>query len=170
MSMTWPTMYSVMDNPPAPASCPGTEMRTEYALSVDQDGRKCLRAIREFNIRDHIQSFAPGCDMAVILNKLHAGLIPIGFDDGNCVDLSLMPKDVVDALHNLGQFKDTFSRMPADVQEMFGYDPNLFINAFVDGTLPTKLQELMESQVEPDKPVDKPDQLESAPAEPVSKE
>lgn len=170
MSMTWPTMYSVMDNPSEPASCPGTEMRTEYALSVDKDGRKCLRAIREFNVRDHIQSFAPGCDMAVILNKLHAGLIPIGFDDKNCVDLSLLPKDVVDALHNLGQFKDTFSRMPADVQAMFGYDPNLFINAFIDGTLPSRLQELMESQVETDKPADNPDETEESLPDSASKE
>lgn len=154
--MKWKTMFSAMFEPDAVFSNPGNDERIEYALSVGKDGRKCLREVRKYSMRDHIQSFAPGCDMAVILNKLRAGLISSDFDESNCVDLSIMPKDVVDALHNLGQFKSTFSQFPAEVQKMFSYDPNLFLNSFIDGTLPSMLQSLVNPDPQP-QPEPQPD-------------
>ena len=91
-------MYDVYENPVSVESNPGTATREEFKLSVGKDGRKCLTKIRDIDISAYINSYAPGCDMAVILDKLQAGLISTDFDEKNCVDLSLIPKDVVDAM------------------------------------------------------------------------
>lgn len=75
MSKKWLTMFDVYENPVPVESNPGTATREEYKLSVGKDGRKCLTKIRDIDISAYINSFAPGCDMAVILDKLQAGLI-----------------------------------------------------------------------------------------------
>lgn len=142
MSKKWLTMYDVYENPVPVESNPGTATREEYKLSVGKDGRKCLTKIRDIDISAFINSFAPGCDMAVILDKLQAGLISTGFDEKNCVDLSMMPKDVVDAMQKARQFRESFSEFPSEVQELFDYDSNLFIQSFLDGSLDSALDSL----------------------------
>lgn len=142
MSKKWLTMYDVYENPVRVESNPGTATREEYKLSVGKDGRKCLTKIRDIDISAYINSYAPGCDMAVILNKLQAGLISTDFDEKNCVDLSMMPKDVVDAMQKTRQFRESFSEFPLEVQELFNYDSNLFIQSFLDGSLDSALDSL----------------------------
>lgn len=160
MSQKWKTMYDAFNNPDSVSSCPGSTMRAEYKLSVGKDGRKCLTKIRDIDMSAYINSFAPGCDMAVILNKLQAGLISTDFDEKNCVDLSVLPKDVVDAMQKTREFKDQFSNFPSEVQKLFNYDPNIFIQSFVDGSLEDALRTLgSPDHVDPpaDSPVDTPD-------------
>lgn len=158
MSKKWLTMYDVYENPVPVESNPGTAIREEYKLSVGKDGRKCLTKIRDIDISAYINSFAPGCDMAVILDKLQAGLISTDFDEKNCVDLSMMPKDVVDAMQKTRQFRESFSEFPSEVQELFDYDPNLFIQSFLDGSLDSALDSLRKPDPKPDpKPDSDPD-------------
>ena len=142
MSKKWLTMYDVYENPVPVESNPGTVIREEFKLSVGKDGRKCLTKIRDIDISAYINSFAPGCDMAVILDKLQAGLISTDFDEKNCVDLSIMPRDVVDAMQKTRQFRESFSDFPPEVQELFNYDSNLFIQSFLDGNLESALATL----------------------------
>lgn len=142
MSKKWLTMYDVYENPVPVESNPGTVTREEFKLSVGKDGRKCLTKIRDIDISAYINSFAPGCDMAVILDKLQAGLIPTDFDEKNCIDLSIMPRDVVDAMQKTRQFRESFSEFPPEVQELFNYDSNLFIQSFLDGSLDSALDSL----------------------------
>lgn len=142
MSKKWLTMYDVYENPVPVESNPGTAIREDYKLSVGKDGRKCLTKVRDIDISAYINSFAPGCDMAVILDKLQAGLISTDFDEKNCVDLSLMPKDVVDAMQKTREFRAKFSEFPPEVQELFGYDSNIFIQSFLDGNLDSVLATL----------------------------
>lgn len=150
MSKKWLTMYDVYENPVPVESNPGTATREEYKLSVGKDGRKCLTKIRDIDISAYINSYAPGCDMAVILDKLQAGLISTDFDEKNCVDLSLMPKDVVDAMQRTRQFRESFSEFPPEVQELFNYDSNLFIQSFLDGSLDSALDSLRKPDPKPD--------------------
>ena len=154
MSQKWKTMYDAYNDPDPVNSCPGNSMRPEFKLSVGKDGRKCLTKIRDIDISAYINSFAPGCDMAVILNKLQAGLIPTDFDEKNCVDLSMLPKDVVDAMQKTREFKNQFSDFPPEVQELFNYDPNLFIQSFVDGSLEDVLNTLRSADPPADPPAD----------------
>lgn len=154
MSKKWLTMYDVYENPVPVESNPGTATREEFKLSVGKDGRKCLTKIRDIDISAYINSFAPGCDMAVILDKLQAGLISTDFDEKNCVDLSLMPKDVVDAMQKTRQFREQFSEFPPEVQELFGYDSNLFIQSFLDGSLDSALATLQNPKPDEPKPDD----------------
>lgn len=154
MSKKWLTMYDVYENPVPVESNPGTVTREEYKLSVGKDGRKCLTKIRDIDISAYINSYAPGCDMAVILDKLQAGLISTDFDEKNCVDLSLMPKDVVDAMQKTRQFREQFSEFPQEVQELFGYDSNLFIQSFLDGSLDSALATLQNPKPDDPKPDD----------------
>lgn len=156
MIQKWKTMYDVYDNPDPVSSCPGSTMRPEYKLSVGKDGRKCLTKIRDIDMSAYINSFAAGCDMAVILNKLQAGLIPTDFDEKNCVDLSVLPKDVIDAMQKTREFKDKFSDFPLEVQELFNYDSNLFIQSFVDGSLEDALNSLRTANPPADLPADPP--------------
>ena len=142
MSKKWLTMYDVYENPVPVESNPGTAIREEYKLSVGKDGRKCLTKIRDIDISAYINSYAPGCDMAVILDKLQAGLISTDFDEKNCVDFAMMPQDVVDALQKTRQFRESFSEFPLEVQELFSYDSNLFIQSFLDGSLDSALDSL----------------------------
>lgn len=155
MSKKWMTMYDVYENPVPVESNPGTATREEYKLSVGKDGRKCLTKIRDIDISAYINSYAPGCDMAVILDKLQAGLISTDFDEKNCVDLSLIPKDVVDAMQKTRQFREQFSEFPLEVQELFGYDSNLFIQSFLDGSLDSTLATLQNPKTGDLKPDDK---------------
>ena len=158
MSKKWLTMYDVYENPVSVESNPGTATREEFKLSVGKDGRKCLTKIRDIDISAYINSYAPGCDMAVILDKLQAGLISTDFDEKNCVDLSLIPKDVVDAMQKTRQFREQFSQFPPEVQELFGYDSNLFIQSFLDGSLDSALDSLRKPKPDDPKPDDpKPD-------------
>lgn len=158
MSKKWLTMYDVYENPVPVESNPGTATREEYKLSVGKDGRKCLTKIRDIDISAYINSYAPGCDMAVILDKLQAGLISTDFDEKNCVDLSMMPKDVVDAMQKTRQFRESFSEFPPEVQELFNYDSNLFIQSFLDGSLDSALDSLRKPDPKPDtEPDPKPD-------------
>lgn len=150
MSKKWLTMYDVYENPVTVESNPGTATREEYKLSVGKDGRKCLTKIRDIDISAYINSYAPGCDMAVILDKLQAGLISTDFDEKNCVDLSMMPKDVVDAMQRTRQFRESFSEFPPEVQELFNYDSNLFIQSFLDGSLDSALDSLRKPDPEPE--------------------
>jgi hypothetical protein len=143
-------MYDVYENPVPVESNPGTATREEYKLSVGKDGRKCLTKIRDIDISAYINSYAPGCDMAVILDKLQAGLISTDFDEKNCVDLSMMPKDVVDAMQRTRQFRESFSEFPPEVQELFNYDSNLFIQSFLDGSLDSALDSLRKPDPKPD--------------------
>nr|QJB21147.1 MAG: internal scaffolding protein [Microvirus sp.] len=143
-------MYDVYENPVPVESNPGTATREEYKLSVGKDGRKCLTKIRDIDISAYINSYAPGCDMAVILDKLQAGLISTDFDEKNCVDLSLMPKDVVDAMQKTRQFRESFSDFPSEVQELFNYDSNLFIQSFLDGSLDSAFDSLRKLEPKPD--------------------
>lgn len=158
MSKKWLTMYDVYENPVPVESNPGTATREEYKLSVGKDGRKCLTKIRDIDISAYINSYAPGCDMAVILDKLQAGLISTDFDEKNCVDLTMMPKDVVDAMQRTRQFRESFSEFPPEVQELFNYDSNLFIQSFLDGSLDSALDSLRKPDSKPDPDPDpKPD-------------
>lgn len=134
--MVWSNMYDAYFNPVDVSTPSGELTRKEFALAVDKSGRKCLREIREYDISDYINSFAPGCDMSVILNKLDAGLIPKGFDDRHCVDLTMMPHDIVDALSSLRTFRTQFADLDDRVQAMFGYDADAFINALINDQLP----------------------------------
>ena len=162
MSKKWLTMYDVYENPVPVESNPGTATRAEYKLSVGKDGRKCLTKIRDIDISAYINSYAPGCDMAVILDKLQAGLISTDFDEHNCVDLSMMPKDVVDAMQKTRQFREQFSEFPLEVQELFGYDSNLFIQSFLDGSLDSALDSLNKQKPDQQKSdQQKPDQQKS---------
>ena len=146
----WLTMFDAYFEPVPVATNPGTTTREEFKLSVGKDGRKCLTKIRDVDISAYINSYAPGCDMAVILDKLQAGLISPDFDEKNCVDLSMMPRDVVDAMQKTRQFRESFSEFPPEVQELFDYDSNLFIQSFLDGSLDSSLATL--SKPKPDDP------------------
>lgn len=152
MSKKWLTMYDVYENPVPVESNPGTATREEYKLSVGKDGRKCLTKIRDIDISAYINSYAPGCDMAVILNKLQAGLISTDFDEHNCVDLSMMPRDVVDAMQKTRQFRESFADFPEEVQKLFDYDSNLFIQSFLDGSLDSALDSLNKQKPDSQKP------------------
>lgn len=152
MSKKWLTMYDVYENPVLMESNPGTATREEYKLSVGKDGRKCLTKIRDIDISAYINSYAPGCDMAVILNKLQAGLISTDFDEHNCVDLSMMPRDVVDAMQKTRQFRESFADFPEEVQKLFNYDSNLFIQSFLDGSLDSALDSLNKQKPDSQKP------------------
>ena len=152
MSKKWLTMYDVYENPVMVESNPGTATREEYKLSVGKDGRKCLTKIRDIDISAYINSYAPGCDMAVILNKLQAGLISTDFDEHNCVDLSMMPRDVVDAMQKTRQFRESFADFPEEVQKLFDYDSNLFIQSFLDGSLDSALDSLNKQKPDSQKP------------------
>lgn len=154
MSQKWKTMYDAYNNPEPVSSCPGSTMRPEFKLSVGKDGRKCLTKIRDIDISAYINSFSAGCDMAVILNKLQAGLISTDFDEKNCVDLSVFPKDVVDAMQKTKEFKNQFSDFSPEVQKLFNYDPNLFIQSFIDGSLEDALSTLQSTVSPADSPVD----------------
>lgn len=151
MSKKWLTMFDAFFEPVPVESNPGTTTREEFKLSVGKDGRKCLTKIRDVDISAYINSYAPGCDMAVILDKLQAGLISSDFDEKNCVDLSMMPRDVVDAMQKTRQFRESFAEFPSEVQELFNYDPNLFIQSFLDGSLDSALAVL--SKPKPDDPI-----------------
>ena len=154
----WSTMFDAYFDPVPVATNPGTTTREEFKLSVGKDGRKCLTKIRDVDISAYINSYAPGCDMAVILDKLQAGLISPDFDEKNCVDLSLMPRDVVDAMQKTREFRESFSEFPSEVQELFNYDSNLFIQSFLDGSLDSALASLKKPDPEPDPKLDpKPD-------------
>lgn len=154
MSKKWLTMFDAFFEPVPVESNPGTATREEFKLSVGKDGRKCLTKIRDVDIAAYINSYAPGCDMAVILDKLQAGLISSDFDEKNCVDLSMMPRDVVDAMQKTRQFRESFAEFPSEVQELFDYDSNLFIQSFLDGSLDSALATL--SKPKPDDPVPDP--------------
>ena len=88
--------------------------------------------------------------MAVILDKLQAGLISTDFDENNCIDLSIMPRDVVDAMQKTRQFRESFSEFPPEVQELFNYDSNLFIQSFLDGSLDSAFDSLRKPDPKPD--------------------
>lgn len=152
MSKKWMTMYDVYENPVLVESNPGTATCEEYKLSVGKDGRKCLTKIRDIDISAYINSYAPGCDMAVILNKLQAGLISTDFDEHNCIDLSIMPRDVVDAMQKTRQFRESFADFPEEVQKLFDYDSNLFIQSFLDGSLDSALDSLNKQKPESQEP------------------
>lgn len=146
----WLTMFDSYFEPVPVESNPGTATREEFKLSVGKDGRKCLTKIRDVDISAYINSYAPGCDMAVILDKLQAGLISSDFGEKNCVDLSMMPRDVVDAMQKTRQFRESFSEFPSEVQELFNYDSNLFIQSFLDGSLDSALATLNKPEPEPE--------------------
>lgn len=156
MSKKWLTMFDTFFEPVPVATNPGTATREEFKLSVGKDGRKCLTKIRDVDISAYINSYAPGCDMAVILDKLQAGLISSDFDEKNCVDLSMMPRDVVDAMQKTRQFRESFAEFPSEVQQLFNYDSNLFIQSFLDGSLDSALATLSKPEPDPD-PDLKPD-------------
>ena len=146
MSEKWLTMFDTYFHPAEVCSAAGETTRAEYVLSVGKDGRKCLSKVRDVDISAEINSYAPGCDMAVILNKLQSGLIPTDFNDSNCVDLTLLPKDVVEAMQKTREFRDQFSDFPEEVQKLFQYDPNVFVQSFVDGSLSDALATLKSSE------------------------
>lgn len=156
MSEKWLTMYDTYFHPAEVSSAAGETTRAEYVLSVGKDGRKCLSKVRDVDISAEINSYAPGCDMAVILNKLQAGLIPTDYDESNCVDLTVLPKDVVEAMQKTREFRDQFSDFPEEVQKLFQYDPNVFMQSFIDGSLSDALATLKTPEPDP-KPDPKPD-------------
>jgi hypothetical protein len=150
MSKKWLTMFDTFFEPVPVATNPGSSTREEFKLSVGKDGRKCLTKIRDVDISAYINSYAPGCDMAVILDKLQAGLISTDFDEKNCVDLSMIPRDVVDAMQKTRQFRESFAEFPSEVQELFNYDSNLFIQSFLDGSLDSALATLSKPKLDSD--------------------
>ena len=156
MSEKWLTMYDTYFHPAEVSTAVGDTTRAEYVLSVGKDGRKCLSKVRDVDISAEINSYAPGCDMAVILNKLQAGLIPTDYDESNCVDLTVLPKDVVEAMQKTREFRDQFSDFPEEVQRLFQYDPNVFMQSFIDGSLSDALATLKTPEPDPE-PDPKPD-------------
>lgn len=157
-TMHWKTMFDTFFDPVEVSTSAGDETRAEYVLSVGKDGRKCLSKVRDVDISAEINSYAPGCDMAVILNKLQAGLIPTDYDESNCVDLTVLPKDVVEAMQKTREFRDQFSDFPEEVQKLFGYDPNVFMQSFIDGSLTDALATLKTPEPDPkSKPESKPE-------------
>ena len=145
----WLTMYDTYFHPAEVRSAAGETTRAEYVLSVGKDGRKCLSKVRDVDISAEINSYAPGCDMAVILNKLQAGLISTDFGDDNCVDLTVLPKDVVEAMQKTREFRDQFADFPEEVHKLFGYDPNVFMQSFIDGSLSDALATLQAPKPDP---------------------
>lgn len=163
MSEKWLTMYDTYFHPAEVSSAAGDTTRAEYVLSVGKDGRKCLSKVRDVDISAEINSYAPGCDMAVILNKLQAGLIPTDYDESNCVDLTVLPKDVVEAMQKTREFRDQFSDFPEEVQKLFGYDANVFMQSFIDGSLSDALATIKTPESDP-----KPDPDSNSNSDPES--
>lgn len=161
----WPTSVSSYFEPETIFTSSGDNVRKEYCLAVGKDGRQFLKEIREYDISDYINSFAAGCDMSIILNKLQAGLIPTDFNENHVVDLTIMPKSVVDALTSLKEFKSQFANFDPELQAVFGYDPDVFINSFVNGQLSDVLARFNDTKKsdppEPDSPEPDPPVLNS---------
>lgn len=99
----------------------GDEVESEYRLSRDEKGNCIYKKVGEKNIQEYIGSFANGCALSAILDRI--SLMPVSDkvrylqqeSDGVGADLSHMPTDGTEAfimVQKLGrQYPQIFERV-----------------------------------------------------------
>lgn len=116
-------------------SSSGSRLRKKYIKSYDKDGAYRLIEDGFEDVYDSIQKAANGVTLDALIRRAKAG------DDSairepidSYVDLSHVPKDLLEAHQMLIDAKDRYYSLPAELRSKFGNSFDEFLKASADGS------------------------------------
>lgn len=83
------------------------------------------------NVHKLIQKSAEGTKVYEILDKMARGLIgDVSFNQGSFIDVSTMPKDIIEVYETARKAEKEFSDVPKEMKDLFGSNPFEFASNF----------------------------------------
>lgn len=106
----------------------GSSVTTTYSAEYDKTGTLQLKPTGEHDLYAEIQSHKDSTDLALILNRYFNGdPTVLSRVQGAYMDVSEMPTNVHEAMTLMHNAQRDFEKLPVDIKEKFGNDPNRFL-------------------------------------------
>lgn len=118
---------------------PGSPIRKLYQGRYDDRGDIDVVEIGHDNIYDEIQSYAPSCDINLILAQYQEGDASVlNRVQGFYADLTAIPDNYPALLNKLQDCRDFFDSLPIDIKTKFGNSYEQFISQSSDADFLSK--------------------------------
>lgn len=119
----------------------GSGVVVTYSPSYDSDGILQLEASGTHNLYDEIQSHRESTDLALIISRYFNGDPGVlSRVQGVYADISEMPRNIHEAMSLMENARSDFFKLPPDIKEQFGNDPNQFLASLGSAEWLTKMQ------------------------------
>lgn len=119
----------MLDEPVINFSEPGSHIEEVMAMRLDEDGNEEFYVEGKTNVYEKIQAYKDEVDMENILKRVsdtgEIGLL--NQRKGSFVDVTTMPKNMIDAANLIKQAEKDFYNMPTETREKFDNNFNKYI-------------------------------------------
>lgn len=105
----------------------GRPVKNEYQYEIE-DGHKKLVKVGETNIYEKIQEAYPATKIENILKKASIGDMSGFIGEGQYIDTTELPKNMIEARKSIMKLENTWNNLPKEIKEKFNYDLEEFIN------------------------------------------
>ena len=106
----------------------GSPVTITYTAEYDKTGNLQLKPTGEHNLYEEIQSHKDSTDLALILNRYFNGDPSVlSRVQGAYMDVSEMPTNMHEAMTLMHNAQRDFEKLPVNIKEKFGNDPNRFL-------------------------------------------
>lgn len=129
MATTQP-IFKTAYNYPEGKCCPtGDGTIKEYEHRINNKGQKILEMTGETNMYEMIQKATPDVLIENVINRVIAGDISMLRPDGSYIDLTQMPKNMIEAQQMIQNMENEWAKIPADIKKHYNWDMGEFIAA-----------------------------------------
>lgn len=138
--MKFRTAYSSSEHQPSPA---GSRYRKKYIKSFSDNGTPVLVQDGIEDVYDSIQKAAPGNVIEDLIRRAQSGddsAIPQPVD--SFVDLTGVPKDMLEANAMLSKAKESFLKLPPAIRSRYSNNFSTFMEAVQDGSFQKDMTQL----------------------------
>lgn len=123
-SPNYRTAYSEQKKSHTPT---GKMLEPTYGYEVNKQGQKILVCTGQTNVWEKIQESLEESKIENILKRVAAGDNSVFRPDAIYQDLTIMPKNLIEAKQMMQQLENTWNGLPTDIKNKYDNDLELFI-------------------------------------------
>lgn len=117
-------------NYPEGQFCPtGTGTVSIYEHRVNEKGQKTLEKTGKKDVYRMIQEATPDVLIENVINRVIAGDVSMLRPDGSYMDLTKMPKSMVEAQQMIQNMENEWANIPGEIKKKYNWDMGEFIAA-----------------------------------------
>lgn len=124
-------MRGLEKNPVTKPSPCGNPIIPHYEMRLTKNGQKYLSQVGQKNLYNIIQDHKDECDVKQIIRRAKMGdpsaLMKLQNTNAKYGDMTLQPKNLIEAHQMITDAKKAFYELPTEVREKFGNDPIKFM-------------------------------------------
>lgn len=107
----------------------GNPIVKKYEHRIDDFGAKKLKEIGERNIYEEIQEYLEDSKIENLINRVISGDVSMLRPDGQYIDLTAMPKNMIEAQQIINDLQNTWKGLPVDLRAKYNHSVEEFIGA-----------------------------------------